>query len=197
MFLELYDNAIRRASKIRTAMKKMFEEKGVKRIKKTAAAMIIEDLKENKLPNLSGEISHKYKEGRHNQKKRVPKESGDITKRNGYQADVQFHTPQNTDTSEFDEFCFCISKFINEGIADENAFDDAMLKFFGRVSKLSQPKVTVTDLHIQHLNLLLLQVPEGDNAQVTSWINRLQSWIQSSSIPYISFGINENAGNYD
>jgi len=166
-------------------MKNLFAAKGTERIKRSAPELLFQQMLDNKILNLSGEIDDKYKEGRHKKKKEERRETNNS---------LLLQTPENNDNSELDDFCFCISKFTEMDIIDENQFEDAMKNFFGRVSKLSEPKTIVTDFHIQQLDYLknsLLQ--ESDREMVSSWISRLKKWVNKTPLGSKSIWTNGNA----
>lgn len=166
-------------------MKNLFAAKGTERIKRSAHELLFQQMLDNKILNLSGEIDDKYKEGRHKKKKEERREINNS---------LLLQTPKNIDNSELDDFCFCISKFTEMDIIDENQFEDAMKNFFGRVSKLSEPKTIVTDFHIQQLDdLKNLLLQESDREMVSSWISRLKTWVNKTPLGSKSIWTNGNA----
>lgn len=167
-------------------MKNMWEAEGSERKKRSAGELLIQQMRDNKVLNLSGQIDDKYTEGRHKKKNEERRETNNS---------LLLQTPENNDNSELDDFCFCISQFTEIDIIDENQFEDAMKNFFGRVSKLSEPKTIVTDFHIQQLEHLknLLQEGESDREMVSSWISRLKTWVNKTPLRSKSIWTNGNA----
>ena len=171
-------------------MKALLDEKGKERMRSTHASVLIRGLKENKSLNQSIDIDEKYKEGRiekeNRKRKRKKKKEAEADAAAAAAAATadEYVTPQESTSSmniswvsvesDFEHFLNIIRSLTE---FDEAIFDEGMSNIFGKVSKKTQPIISVTTMHIRQLESLreFLRDP-NDKSQVTAWIDRLQKY---------------------
>ena len=177
-------------------MKALLDEKGKERMRSTHATVLIAGLKKNKSLNQSIDFDEKYKEGRieKENRKRKRKKKKEAEADAAAAADVaaaaaaeaatadEYVTPQESSMnvswvsveSDFEHFLNFIRSLTE---FDEAIFDEGMINIFGKVSKNTQPSISVTTMHIRQLESLreFLRDP-NDKSQVTAWIDRLQKY---------------------
>jgi len=179
-------------------MKALLDEKGKERMRSTHASVLIAGLKKNESLNQSIDIDEKYKEGRieKENRKRKRKKKKEAEADAAAAADVaaaaaaeaatadEYVTPQESTSSmnvswvsiesDFEHFLNLIRSLTE---FDEGIFDEGMSNIFGKVSKKTQPIISVTTMHIRQLESLreFLRDP-NDKSQVTAWIDRLQKY---------------------
>jgi hypothetical protein len=182
--IEIYDDSLIRARKVRNGIKSLKERFGDKRNRRsTSAAVILHRYKNNKVSNQSAELSEKLKEGRHRLKSHGKKKTTtDII-------DDPFVTPESSTstvtsgwaTDQNDLECF-LKTMSSNGFEDENVFNDGMESIFGRVSKTTKPSICVTPDHILLLQIFYAELlTEEDKSNVTVWIHRLQKYCVENS----------------
>ena len=173
-------------------MKALLDEKGKERMRSTHASVLIRGLKENKSLNQSIDIDEKYKEGRiekenrkrKRKKKKEAEADADAAAAAAAATADEYVTPQESTSSmniswvsvesDFEHFLNLIRSLTE---FDEAIFDEGMCNIFGKVSKKTQPSISVTTMHIRQLESLreFLRDP-NDKSQVTAWIDRLQKY---------------------
>ena len=88
--IEIYDDSLTRATKVRNGIKMLKERCGDKRNRRsTSAAVILQRYKDNKVLNQSAELSEKLKQGRHRLKPHRKQKTTDII-------DDHFVTPESS-----------------------------------------------------------------------------------------------------
>jgi len=181
--IEIYDNSLIRATKVRNGIKTLKERFGDKRNRRsTSAAVTLQRYKDNKVLNQSAELSEKLKEGRHRLKPLRKQKKTDIM-------DDPFVTPESSTSTvtsgwapdQNDLECF-LKTMSSNGFEDENVFNDGMESIFGRVSKTTKPLICVTPDHILQLQIFYGELlTEEDKCNVTVWIHRLQKYCVENS----------------
>ena len=157
----------RRGTKYKSRYYRYFRsEKGMVAItktkKRTKAAILLENLKDNKvIDNQDAELSSKYSENR----------NITVTSVSAPISETNYWPPEKADN------LFPILPCIKgNSTLDVDFFTEEMEKIYGRVSRKVSPSIPVTSRHIHQLTALQKTLPQEDRSFVDVWIRNLKHY---------------------
>ena len=143
--------------------------------KRTNAAILLENLKDNKvIDNQHTELSSKYSENR----------NITVTSESAPFFDTSFSETNFWPPEELDNLFPILPCIQGNSALDVDTFAEVMGKIYGRVSRKVSPSIPVTSRHIHQLTALQKTIPQEDRSYVDVWIRTLQLYEKKEGNKY-------------
>ena len=172
MSIAMLKQFCRRGTKYKSRFYRYFRsEKGMVAItktkKRTKAAILLENLKDNKvIDNQETELSSKYSENR----------NITVTSVSAPISDTSISETNYWPPEELDNLFPILPCIQSNGTLDVDSFTEEMEKIYGRVSKKVSPSIPVTSRHMHQLTALQKTLPQEDRSFVDVWIRNLKHY---------------------